>query len=541
MTLVDYRGFRLIAMSILPISQVSIVYGSNDCGRTVNNTASPEAIHALERLAEHLNIKPHYCGMGGRKAVKVYGPVDLEGHQSAVDGRFYLLDFSRMMPPETPRPGLKMVHLYRLLRPEFVKSYPAPLCSDGYSTFIRAHNAQQHNHELAKATQLLVTEIIPQFAPEFTASLLAEVESKGWRAMEFFRISEALHRRGINIRYLGLLRKHTTSRDVRTFLLVEIFARVIKNLLKLLLREKMKALRIPLEEPYRRIVVDYLNLLFGESEKSDLYWNTVIRRSTVTNFPDALSLEEQQENFYIKPMLTNFSSPDCDGKYLLFCRIAAMSGLQISPALQKDLYERPNSWAPRGDEPFDDADLTAIEVRVKHMGIINHTQGFLYLTKAIQKQTEPATSERLLRLALAKFQEALETDVRNPDILCNIALVSLKLLECTTARLTADVLDENDPEVQAIEGFFLRAVHEAPKDSKILSKVLFHYANFLDRMARVEEAEDYYLKALECDPTNDAALLEYGNFLQGRGMFELAEQYYAKMTSAQAAAAGERR
>ncbi len=224
-----------------------------------------------------------------------YGPCDLEGHQSD-DGRFYLLDFSRMMPPETPRPnGPKMAHLFRLLRPEFVASFVTPLCSDGYSKFIQAHNAVSLNRELARATAVLQTELIPQFAPEFSSALLAEVRrmffflnynylcvcvfvlffnsrikkvsAHGWRAMQTFRVSEALHRRGINIRYLGLLRRHTIALDVRTFLLIEIFARVIKNLLRLLLREKMKSLRLPLEEPYRKLVVDYLNLLFGESEK----------------------------------------------------------------------------------------------------------------------------------------------------------------------------------------------------------------------------------------------------------------------------------
>ncbi len=242
MTLVDYMGFRLIAMSILPISRQTIVYGSSDCGQTIHTNAAPAAVAALKLLARRLNLKPHYCGVPPRKPAKVFGPCDLEGHQSD-DGRFYLLDFSRMMPPETPRPsGPRMAHLYRLLRPEFVIAYMNPLCSDGYSKFIQSHNAVSLNKELARATALLQNELIPQFAPEFSSALIAEVETHGWRAMETFRVAEALHRRGINIRYLGLLRKHTNNSDVRTFLLIEIFARVIKNLLRLLLREKMKVL-----------------------------------------------------------------------------------------------------------------------------------------------------------------------------------------------------------------------------------------------------------------------------------------------------------
>lgn len=50
-----------------------------------------------------------------------------------LDGRYYCLDFSRLFPPEAP---LVPTHrergafLYKLLRPEFVMSYPKPLCSD---------------------------------------------------------------------------------------------------------------------------------------------------------------------------------------------------------------------------------------------------------------------------------------------------------------------------------------------------------------------------------------------------------------------------
>lgn len=35
MALIDYRGWRLIAMSILPLGKDTLVYGSNDAGTTV--------------------------------------------------------------------------------------------------------------------------------------------------------------------------------------------------------------------------------------------------------------------------------------------------------------------------------------------------------------------------------------------------------------------------------------------------------------------------------------------------------------------------
>ena len=63
MALLDYRGFRLIAVSLLPLSSNSLVYGSADAGRTVH-TRNPYLNTKLAAAAVMLNIKPH---MGGKK------------------------------------------------------------------------------------------------------------------------------------------------------------------------------------------------------------------------------------------------------------------------------------------------------------------------------------------------------------------------------------------------------------------------------------------------------------------------------------------
>lgn len=83
MALVDYRGFRLIAMSILPVGEETIIYGSwyvgvklttshiiniqrSDAGRNIH--ANDEEFNELMKVAaKKLNLKPHRCRVALRK------------------------------------------------------------------------------------------------------------------------------------------------------------------------------------------------------------------------------------------------------------------------------------------------------------------------------------------------------------------------------------------------------------------------------------------------------------------------------------------
>jgi hypothetical protein len=122
------------------------------------------------------------------------------------------------------------------------------------------------------------------------------------------------------------------------------FARVIKNLLKLQLREKMKQLKFPLEEPYRRIVIEYLNIVFGDCDASEEHWNTILKENVKKFYVDALNEKEMEKDYHIKTILTYFSSTEIDGKYLLFHRIQTMTGLKFSSQVLRELRENPNSW-----------------------------------------------------------------------------------------------------------------------------------------------------------------------------------------------------
>lgn len=53
--IIDYKGYRVVAVSLLPISDDTLMYGSRDAGKTVycNPTVSP----LMKAAGKKLNIK----------------------------------------------------------------------------------------------------------------------------------------------------------------------------------------------------------------------------------------------------------------------------------------------------------------------------------------------------------------------------------------------------------------------------------------------------------------------------------------------------
>lgn len=107
MCLIDYRGYRLVAMSLLPVSKETIIYGkflsnsvtdhcqgSSDAGKTVHND-DKEFEELMATAAKRLNLAPHLVGPDITRSETIYAPVDIEGHKSQIDGCYYLLDFAR--------------------------------------------------------------------------------------------------------------------------------------------------------------------------------------------------------------------------------------------------------------------------------------------------------------------------------------------------------------------------------------------------------------------------------------------------------------
>jgi tetratricopeptide (TPR) repeat protein len=489
MALVDYSGFRMSCMSMLPISKETLIYGSCDGALTV--AAEPTIGALIAQAARKINIKPHMAGR--RKAVEIWSPVDVEGHRGA-DGKFYLIDYSRVMPPEKPVKGLRSAHMFRLLRPEYVKQYHTPLCSDACSRFVPESEVREHNEEVGEATSVLKDEVIPAVAMDL------QTLRHGWD----FSLQSVLHSRGANLRYLGLLRSHVRDPELRDLILVEMVARVVKTELREKMRAVLRKSVLPLEDPRRQAVISHLNVVFGNSDQARMYWGDHLKTRLMEKFERALSAEELKPTYDLKQRLCKEGGMESK----LFVRVQQIMGLKFIPSVMRE-FSKPST----GDAdvfnsytPFDETDMEELGCRVKHLNIVERALGYILKTKARKHGIDPNARRRLLKQAMSKFDAALESDPDNKG----------------TLRNYSDVLALNG-EYERADFHYRRALEVDPDDTS----TLFAYAVFLEQIDRLAEAEAFFVRCLEIDQFNDHCLQAYGYFIEEKlHDSDVAEQFY---------------
>ncbi|ELR12268.1 uncharacterized protein ACA1_372570 [Acanthamoeba castellanii str. Neff] len=186
--LIDYKGFRLVAICLLPIGP-----GSNDAGHTIK-VGDAKLDQMMELLGEYLNLRKHLVGKQGATSKAIWAPTG--AITSLLDGR-----------------GV----FFRMLRPELVRSFRVPLSSDTFTGWgMYDDNRTEYELDVREATNLVIEERIPALAEEIDQL--------------------KMHSRGVNLRHLGRLRQQMRSdRDGRL-----IFSIALSRAFKSKLRERMR-------------------------------------------------------------------------------------------------------------------------------------------------------------------------------------------------------------------------------------------------------------------------------------------------------------
>jgi hypothetical protein len=295
MVLIDYRGWRLLAQSLVPVDHSTLVYGSCDGCKNIRSD-NPAFNEKMERAARILNLQSEFVyNYDRQQRICLHSSCDVEGHQGK-DGRFYLVDTARVLPPASPIKDKPNSFLWNMLRPELLKSNPDPLSADSFSGFF-LENKLKHNEEVRNATDRLENTIVPHFA----LSLLSPDSSMRRRKStsphpdetDFGRIIMSMHQNGINLRYLGLVYNHVCSNEgfpgtdsatvqfLQTLLMTEMVSRVIKHEI----RRQMRKLQSSDASKFISLVTDFVNSVFGRSDSSLVMWQKTIRQGLSARFP----------------------------------------------------------------------------------------------------------------------------------------------------------------------------------------------------------------------------------------------------------------
>ncbi|XP_034943486.1 clustered mitochondria protein homolog [Chelonus insularis] len=115
---IDYRGYRVTAQSIIPgilerEQEQSVVYGSIDFGKTV--LSHPKYLELLNKAGQQLKILPHKVINDAGEEVELCSSVECKGIIGN-DSRHYVLDLLRTFPPDVNFLKLEGVELSKEAR-----------------------------------------------------------------------------------------------------------------------------------------------------------------------------------------------------------------------------------------------------------------------------------------------------------------------------------------------------------------------------------------------------------------------------------------
>jgi len=264
LALIDYEGFRLTVMTHLPLTDSSLVYGSDNGGKTV--LCDLEVHKNMIKIAERLHLRPHsvsdyemaLCG-----DIEIHQFQPTAGKEKQKQTILFVLDMARVFPPAATlfesTPGSIF---FRMLRPEFVKLkltknyyYHHTLSSDALSNWQKSDPQQQEmDDHVLQATQKLL-ECVTSFAKHLTDNNETVNAKYIKTALEIAKdpvfnmpyqdsIIRDLHTKGINIRYIGMivLKLHemnpVKNSNMITFLVSLMMARALKNWWRKEIRDK---------------------------------------------------------------------------------------------------------------------------------------------------------------------------------------------------------------------------------------------------------------------------------------------------------------
>ncbi|EGG14472.1 hypothetical protein DFA_12244 [Cavenderia fasciculata] len=461
MAIIDYRGYRLLAISSLPLDKKTIVYGSCDGGRTVHDS-DPLINEEMKRIASILNIKGHYVGLH-QPPTFLYGPGDIEVHKG-FDGRYYMIDFARCFPPEYPntiKGKMGREIFYSMLRPELISLSTDALSPDAFSGWQSGKDEQESNDQVIAMTERLHNLIIPECV-EYIQSTLDNSDQKAsdqlffesthlakdirsttsdlgeWEKEQYeqknndvLRMINEIHSKGINIRYLGIACQKISQRSLRSTFMTEVVARTFKKIIRARFREKLENSNRPSDEP-RQIVAQIFDILLNRDRHDEFkdFWSNLnfgtFKFTLLKVFPNSLNNLELLEDY---DMRNSF-----DMKFLII-RLIYILNIRINPVAYSQFLNSKKYVISLRD--IEDVDST-----IKYPTIIDVAAGdsLIYEVQRllVNHKVPPLQAQRWIDLAQHKLKTAQKSIPLSGSL--TVKLASTYLLKANSTGSIKDSL-----------------------------------------------------------------------------------------------------
>ncbi|KYQ91076.1 hypothetical protein DLAC_07979 [Tieghemostelium lacteum] len=498
MCIIDYYGYRLIAMSVLPISKKTLIYGSSDGGNLVHKDID-EVNDYMKVMGESMNLKGHLSGVNPQF---VYGPGDLEIHKSS-DARYYCIDFGRLFPPEAHFDKVDKTKaiphrevFYKLLRPELLKQISKSLSSDAFTGWSHKDpDCEVLNKEVGDATIDLYNKIIPEAASQFEAEFKRLSEHQDYK--KSWDISVECHKFGINLRHMGRVRQLVQHPELRMVILNEMVARIFKNKIKEIQRINLTGHFVGSEEKCIQTIVDFINRVFNvdryESEKD--FWTVIIKTMCMDKYgvdSNGLSEKEMDSKY---DLLKAVNLP------IIMAKFQVKTGIKLDSRIKKMLATENRVRLPM----ILPSDIKEVRPVIKHSNMIARSEGIslymkateliyrnqVYFGKPIVKpdynrfKDEFSEEVSLLELCNQKLRLASRSSTTDGSLYHLLGLVEMERYKLTRA------LPQNNPLIQSAREMFKTSIKYNPTSSNLLS-----LASIMDLIGQHKEAMEIYTEKI---------------------------------------------
>lgn len=439
---------------------------------------------------------------------KYWTPFDLEVHRSS-DPRSnskYILDLSRLFPSAVSMDQLSgPTYLYRLFRPELVKSSNVAISSDWVKQ--GTPEEKQMAYDLLDRLEgdgVPIEDDKKEVKKEILPFLFAE-ELSGLPREYFDDLIFRLHSGGINVRYLGLVyarlwEKHRDS-DWCCRVAAEIVARSLRKIINERLREDIRC-QTHTEFGTAKYITETLNSMFrGEPEiwrriNDDIHGRFIFKKKGYSFEHDfsirdisPVEIVRRREGFEgVRP-------EDVTGRgfgpVVVMKLLSTFLGLTWYNDVWNAFVNDPTFFESR--EPFSSQALLEIRPRVKQMNIAYHANGvvmerFFHNLRDQKKSGKiSAIPMYAVNSVLSSYFDGLQSTPSSSATLRRY----MKAVDEYMETLTEEELKANESKLEALNSkvnSMCKALAEDKKDDNSLFFAAVHY----EKLGEVENARRLY-------------------------------------------------